>query len=340
MRRSSAGHLMGVPVAPRSVITSYFGRLLAARSMPERLGPRLAAIVEEHLLWWVVASVLIGLAVPAVGRLTPLSTLILAVMIGSISLTLSVEEFRNVRPRALATILAVQTTMPVAAYVLARLLGLSPNLTLGFVLLGAVTPELVTPVMTELGDGDTALATTALVLVGLGTLALVPAAATWTASGGVTVDPRRIVEGLLAAVVVPMVAAIAARHRFPTRVGRYEAYYPAVSALMVVLVIGIVTGANADLVRGGGPILGVVAAGIALNAYGYAAGWLGGGRLTPEERVASTLSVGMRDFAVAAGLVVAAGLPRAAALPAVAFGVIEMASSAWLARRFARGGAP
>jgi BASS family bile acid:Na+ symporter len=298
---------------------------------------RVAAGIEDHLLALVLLSVGTGLAVPAVGQLAPLSTPILAVMIGSISLTLSVADFRAVRPRALATILVVQTSMPLVAYAVARLLGLSPALTVGFVLLGAVTPELVAPVMTELAGGDTALSTTALVAVGVGTLGLVPAATTAVAGSGVAVDTGRIVEGLLLAVVLPMLTAVAARHRFPERVGRYDDLYPGVSALMVVLVIGIVTGANADVVRGGGPLLAVVVGAVVLNGYGYAAGWLAGTRFPRGERIAATLSVGTRDFAVAAGLVLAAGLPRLAALPAVAFGVLEMASSAWLARRFRTG---
>lgn len=290
---------------------------------------RATAVVEEYLLAWVLLSVALGLLFPEIAALTPFSTAILAVMIGSISLTLSPDAFRRVRPRALATILVVQTGMPVAAYVIARALALSPELTVGFVVLGAVTPELVAPVMTELGGGDTALATTALVVVGLGTLVLVPGAVALLAGGeAVAFETTRIVEGLLLAVVVPMTVAVAARARYPERVSRYEEFYPAVSALMVVLVIGVVTAANAALVMSSGALVLVVGVGaVALNATGYAAGWLSALRFDRSERVASLFSVGMRDFAVAAGLVVGAGLPTAAALPAVVFGVVEMSSS-------------
>ncbi|MDS0477084.1 hypothetical protein [Natrinema sp. 1APR25-10V2] len=44
----------------------------------------------------------------------------------------------------------------------------------------------------------------------------------------------------------------------------------------------------------------------------------------------------MRDFAVAAALVIAAGFPTIAPLPAVIFGVVEMATSAGLASWFGR----
>jgi BASS family bile acid:Na+ symporter len=98
-----------------------------------------------------------------------------------------------------------------------------------------------------------------------------------------------------------------------------------------------VTAANADLLRAGGSrLVAVVAGALALNAAGYLAGWLAGTPFGRPARIATTLSVGMRDFAVAAALVVAAGFPSAAALPAVAFGVVELLTSAGLARWFRR----
>jgi len=293
----------------------------------------IASAIDDYLLVWVVLSVAIGVAVPGLGALTPLSTPILAVMIGSISLTLSPAAFRAVRGRALATILVVQTGMALAAFGIARLLALSPELTVGFVVLGAVTPELVAPVMTDLAGGDTALSTTVLVLVGLGTLVLVPGFVTVLVGASVAFEPVSVVRGLLLAVVGPMALAVALRARFPDRVSRYDDYYPSVSALMVVLVIGIVTAANATTLRAGGSVLLAVGVGaVALNGLGYAAGWLAGTRMRREEQVASLFSVGMRDFAVAAGLVVSAGFPRVAAVPAVVFGVVEMTSSALLVR--------
>lgn len=119
---------------------------------------RLAALIDDYLLGWVLASVAVGLLISSLGVLTVFSTPILAVMIGSISLTLTTEQFQQIHGRALLTIILVQSTMPLVAYGLAGLLSVPPVLTAGFVILGAVTPELVTPVMTELSGGDTTLA--------------------------------------------------------------------------------------------------------------------------------------------------------------------------------------
>lgn len=53
-------------------------------------------------------------------------------------------------------------------------------------------------------------------------------------------------------------------------------------------------------------------------------GYLVGSRALRPEPIAAVLSVGMRDFAVAAALVVAASLPAVPTLPAVVFGVVEV----------------
>ena len=290
--------------------------------------------VDDHLLGFVLGAVVVGLLVPELGALTPLSLPILAVMVGSVSLTLSPSAFRGVDRRALGVVLVVQTAMAPLAFGVATALGVGPELLLGFVVLGAVTPELVTPTMTELAGGDTALSTVALVAVGVASLALVPGfVALFVAD--VPVPATRIVENLLLAVVAPMAVAVAARARFPERVGAYDDRYPSVSALMVVLVIGIVAAANAELVRANLALVPVVGGGaLALNLAGYAGGWLATAPFDRATRVSGTLSVGMRDFAVAAALVVAAGFPPIASLSAVLFGVVEMATSAALAERF------
>jgi BASS family bile acid:Na+ symporter len=293
-------------------------------------------LVEEYLLLWILLSVCVGFVVPQVAVVTRASTLILAVMIGSVSLTLSVDQFRRLDRRTLGTVLFGHVTMPFLAAGIAHWFGLPPALVIGFVVLGAVTPELVTPVMTELADGDTALATTVLVLAGVGSVGLLPAAVALL-GGGIDVPTVPIVEGLLVAVVAPMVVAVGLRAWRPDRVGRYDDYYPAVSATMVVVIVGGVTAANAGIVRSNTSLLVGVGLGVvSLNVAGYAVGWLVGCRASRRTRVASVLSVGMRDFAVAAALVVAAGLPTVASLPAVAFGVIEMATSAGLAKWFTR----
>lgn len=292
--------------------------------------------VDDYLFAWVLLSVALGVVFPQISVVADFSTPILAVMVGSVSLTLSASRFLSVDRSALARILLGHVTMPVVGFAVARGLGLSPALTAGFVLVAAVTPELVTPTMTALADGDTALASTALVLIGLGSTVFTPLSVSLVLGSGIEIDGLRIAESLLVAVVVPMTLAVTLRTIYEDRVGRYEQSYTTISAIMVVLIIGGVSAANAGLIRANVDLLGKIAVGaLALNLSGYALGWLGTWPDATPVRIAGTLSVGMRDFAVAAALVVAAGFPASASLPAVVFGIVEMATSAFLARHFA-----
>ncbi len=102
-------------------------------------------LIEDYLLLWILLSVSLGLTVPRVAVVTRASTLILAVMIGNISLTLSIEQFQRIEARMLGLVLIGHVMMPFLAFGVARGLSLSPELTVEFVILGAVTPELVTP---------------------------------------------------------------------------------------------------------------------------------------------------------------------------------------------------
>jgi BASS family bile acid:Na+ symporter len=294
-------------------------------------------LIDDYLLLWVLLAVGTGVLVPEVAVLTEFSTPILAIMIGSVSLTLSVERFVEIDLRTLGSALLGHAAMPAVALAIARLLELSPALAVGFVLVGAVTPELVSPTMTELAGGKTALTTTVLVVTGIASLGYVPDVLALGFRDAVAVDAVLIIEGLFVAVVLPMVLAVGARTWNPGLVSRYDDLYPSISALMVIAIIGGVTAANVEVVRSDIGLLVPVGFGVlALNGSGYLLGWAGGVREERPDRIALALSVGTRDFAVAAALIVASGLPAIASLPAVAFGIVEMVTSAGLARYFAR----
>jgi BASS family bile acid:Na+ symporter len=294
-------------------------------------------LIDDYLLLWVLLAVGTGVLVPEVAVLTEFSTPILAIMIGSVSLTLSVERFVEIDLRTLGSALLGHAAMPAVALAIARLLELSPALAVGFVLVGAVTPELVSPTMTELAGGKTALTTTVLVVTGIASLGYVPDILALGFRDAVAVDAVLIIEGLFVAVVLPMVLAVGARTWNPGLVSRYDDLYPSISALMVIAIIGGVTAANVEVVRSDISLLVPVGFGVlALNGSGYLLGWAGGVREERPDRIALALSVGTRDFAVAAALIVASGLPAIASLPAVAFGIVEMVTSAGLARYFAR----
>lgn len=86
-------------------------------------------LIEDYLLLWILLSVSLGLTVPGLAVVTRASTPILAVMIGSISLTLSIEEFWGIEAETLSLVLIGHIMMPFLAFGVARGLSLSPELT-------------------------------------------------------------------------------------------------------------------------------------------------------------------------------------------------------------------
>ncbi|QLC35521.1 bile acid:sodium symporter (plasmid) [Halarchaeum sp. CBA1220] len=296
---------------------------------------RLARLIDEYLIGWVILAVLLGVLVPELSVVTRASTPILVVMVGSTSLLLSLGDVQGINRRVLGGILLAHLAMPLLAFTIATVLGLSPALTAGFVLLGAVTPELVSPTMTALADGDIALSSISLVAIGLLSVLYTPASVTALLGETVHVDSGHLVSELLVAVVPPMAIAVLARSRYERIIARYDDYYTSVASVMVILIIGGVAAANATHLRAVTPLLALVVTGaFALNLLGYGLGWTVARLVdaTPAERLAGTFAVGMRDFAVAAALVVAAGFPAIAALPAICFGIVEMVTSAAIAR--------
>jgi BASS family bile acid:Na+ symporter len=88
----------------------------------------------------VLVPVVLGLLFPAFAVVTRASSVILAVMIGSISLTLSVGQFRRIDVRTFSLVPVGHVVMPFVSYGIALVLELSPELTVGAPSVSRVNP--------------------------------------------------------------------------------------------------------------------------------------------------------------------------------------------------------
>lgn len=292
--------------------------------------------ITRFLPAWIVAAIAAGLLTGDVG-LSWLTTPVLVVMVGSICLTLPLRSFRSVRPMLLALLVVLHAAMGLVAYAAAWLAGLSAEATAGFVILGSMVPELVSPTMTKVADGDLVLSSTLLVVAGVLSLGLAPAYVAWLVDPSVRVALAPLAFEILVAVVLPMLAAVALRSWKPRLVARGDAAYPEVSAAMVVLVMFLVAAENAEFLLGRLDLLpAMLAAAVLLNAVGYAVGWVAAVRSGRDAARAGFFGLGTRDFAVAGAIALATGLPPEAALAALVFGGVEMVTAALAAGYFGR----
>lgn len=299
-------------------------------------------LVERNLLPLVLATTVLGLAVPAAGQaLRPAVPALLALLMLCVSLTLDARAVGLVlrRPgvQLLATLL-VYGPMSLVGWATGAVFFGGGTLAAGQTLVGVLPTDVSAPLLVLLGRGNVALAA---VLNAVNTaLAPVAVPALFLALTGVQLDVpvTTVVLELLATVLVPTVAGVALRSRFPERIPRYDPVYSTGSSLAYLALLLAVLGPNAELILGYGTFVFVlVAAALALNLAGYALG--ASARLWTAdrgERIAFLFTVSKKEFSIAAALVVTSGLPTEVAVPAVFYAVVQMVTSPLAVRLLTR----
>lgn len=260
------------------------------------------------------------------------SWLLMLVMFG-MGATLTFADFRRVllRPApVLAGIGLHYLVMPLAAFLLARLLTMPPELTAGMILVGSVASGTSSTVMVYLSRGDVALAVT---IGALSTLVGVVATPllTWLYVGdAVPVNVMGMLLSILQIVVLPVTLGLLLNHFARPVVRTVEPALPLVSILAILTIISAVVAGSAGSIASVGL---VVLVGVILhNAIGLLGGYWGARLLGFDEAICRTLAleVGMQNSGLAATLGNLYFSPLAA-LPGAIFSVWHNISGSLLA---------
>ena len=133
----------------------------------------------------------------------------------------------------------------------------------------------------------------------------------------------------------PVVAGMAVRRMFGTRIERLQPLFPLLSALAIVVVIAVIAGLNATRLAAAAPR--VVLAVALHNGIGLAAGYALArlGRADEASARAISIEVGMQNSGLAVALALKLFSP-AAALPGAVFSIWHNLSGAALAAWWAR----
>jgi BASS family bile acid:Na+ symporter len=284
--------------------------------------------IHTRLLWWVLGSAVLGLALPSWGNaIRGAVPVMLAGQVIGVALTLTASEFAVASRRPwtiVATLLVQWTVMPLTGVVLLHLI---PSVTVGHgALIVAVAPaEITSALVAILAGGAGALATTCMA----GSLALstvlTPLWIGAVLGSRAHVDARSLMTELVISVTLPLLLGVALRTRFPALMVRRGVFLD-VAAISVILVVFVGAGSARGLPVSGG-LLTVVLACATLAVIGYAAGCGAGAilHLSRAERRAILFPIGMREFGVATAVAVAIDPPAAAV--AGLYGIIIMAAS-------------
>jgi bile acid:Na+ symporter, BASS family len=263
----------------------------------------------------------------------------IAVIMCSLGMTLTPADFRRVlvAPRGVAIgMLNLALISPLLALGTAELFGLSPELSVGLVLLGASPGGMMANMLTHLSRGDTALSVTMTAISSVGAIVTVPLFLALSAShfgAGDVGDANMlgVVARVFAITIVPVAIGMELRRRNPRRI---EAIYPRFRDVALVLFGLVILGAIAsehDTVAENAAAVGgaALALNVAAMSISFAISKLA--RLDDRQATAISLELGIHNaaLAIAVGATLASTLTIPAAVYA-SFMLFTGGSFAWV----------
>ncbi|VXB01538.1 Pantothenate precursors transporter PanS [Burkholderia sp. 8Y] len=297
----------------------------------------LARITRLFPLWAVLASIAAYCSPSSVTGIAPHVTTLLTIIMLSMGVTLSIDDFRRVFTRpapVVAGIVLHYLVMPLAAWVIAKALRMPPDLTAGMVLVGSVASGTASNVMIYLARGDVALSVTISALSTLVGVFATPLLTRLYVDASIAVDVHGMLMSILQIVALPIVVGLIVNHLFGKFVRKIEWLLPLISMVAILLIIAAVVGGTQKSIASVGL---VVALGVVLhNGIGLLGGYWGGRLLGFDEAVCRTLAieVGMQNSGLAATLGKLYFTPIAA-LPGALFSVWHNLSGSMLAGHWA-----
>ena len=141
----------------------------------------------------------------------PYVTYLLALIMFAAGVTLRVSDFRRVITRpgpVLAGLGLHYLIMPFAAWAIARMLGMPPELAAGMILVGSVASGTSSTVMVFLSGGDVALSVTISSLSTLVGIVATPLLTRLYVSAGITVDVWGLLSSIVQVVAVPVLLGL------------------------------------------------------------------------------------------------------------------------------------
>jgi len=284
-------------------------------------------------LWALLVAVAAYLSPASFVPIGPWVTLLLSLIMFTMGMTLRMEDFRRVllRPApVLAGLVLHYLIMPFAAWVIARLLNMPPDLAAGMILVGSVASGTSSTVMVFLSRGDVALSVTISALSTVVGVVATPLLTRLYVSADIAVDTLGLLESILQIVALPIAVGLVVSHLVPRLVEAVKPVLPIISVVAILLIIGAVVGGTQASIAAVGPLvmLGVVLH----NGVGLLGGYWGGRLLGFDESICRTLAleVGMQNSGLAAALGKLYFSPLAA-LPGALFSVWHNLSGSLLA---------
>jgi len=258
----------------------------------------------RFLVIWVITAVVIAYFFPNyfVGLKLYTDWLFALTMFG-IGAVLSPKDFQPIfkKPqKVLLGTLAQFGIMPLLGFLVAKSLNLPKDLALGVILAGAVPGAMASNVITYLAKADVALSIAFTTMSTFLSPVLTPTFTYLFARSFIRIDFWAMFFSIIKMVVLPVISGLVVKHYFGQKLERVVKVFPAMSALFIAFICGLVAALNKDYLAS--LTLLIFLAVFLHNFFGLFFGYLAGilYRFNRKERRTLAIEVGMQNAGLGA----------------------------------------
>ena len=219
---------------------------------------RVFKIIEKYFVVLILLAVILSFFSPnmfswVLGSINGFNILniLLGVILFGMGTTLQVSSFVNVfkRPKEILLGISIQyIIMPLLALMLASIFSLDTALTIGVILVGTVPGGTASDVITFLAKGDLALSVSLTAISTVISPILTPLITFLLIGNRISFNPMSMFISIVQIVIIPIVLGLLINYKFPNFAEKLKEILPAVSSIVICLIIGGVLGVNKEAI--------------------------------------------------------------------------------------------
>lgn len=295
---------------------------------------------KGFVLWVILFSLVAYLLPEPFTTMRPLIVPGLGLIMFGMGMTLVPADLARVltMKRAVACgVLGQFLLMPLLAFIIAKSFGLNDELAMGFIILGCCPGGTASNVIAYLAKADVALSVTMTAISTIAGVLLTPLLIEWLGGTILEVNGREMLISVVKIVLIPVTLGFTIRYWVKDRLAKALHVFPAVSVLIIVLIIATIISLAREKLPEVIGVLGVLV--FAHNLLGMATGY---GlavlfRLPEEARRTVAIEVGMQNSGLGVSLASLHFPNPLVALPSSLFSVVHNLTGSALATYWARG---
>ena len=273
---------------------------------------RIFKFIEKYFFIIIILAVIISLFYPNSFKWVlsdyngiNILNLLLGIVIFTMGTTLKGEHFVNVfkMPKKIIVGIAAQyLVMPLLALMLASIFSLDAGLTVGLILVGTVPGGTASDVITFLAKGDVALSVSLTAVSTLISPIVTPLITLILIGDNIRFNPTNMFVSIIGIVIIPIILGLLLNYKFPNFCEKLRDYLPAVSSIVIALIVAGVVGANKEAILTSSAIIIVV---IILQYFlgmliGFGVGYLAG--MKKKEMITVAIELAFQNSGLSTGL--------------------------------------